>query len=87
MNSTTLALFAEDHETAAATCAALSSSLRLERLLLWMEHISLTFDVEEKLLTPKLSRLLLRSGALAAADVVSQTPWLKLKTKSLLLFW
>jgi hypothetical protein len=46
--------------------------------------ISLTFDVEEKLLTLKLIRLLLHSGALAAADVVSQTLLLRLTTRSLL---
>lgn len=41
--------------------------------------------VEEKLLTPQLSRLLLHFGALAVADVVSQTLLLKLKTRVLLL--
>jgi hypothetical protein len=30
----------EDHETAAATRAALSLSLRLERLLPWMKHVA-----------------------------------------------
>jgi hypothetical protein len=32
---------AEDHEVTAATRAALSSSLKLERLLLWMKHVTL----------------------------------------------
>jgi hypothetical protein len=40
--------------------------------------ISLSLDAEEKLPTPRLSRLLLRFGALAVADVVSQTQFLKL---------
>jgi len=38
-------------------------------------------DAEEKLPTPKLSRLLLHFGALAAADVVSQTLLLKLEMR------
>jgi hypothetical protein len=35
--------------------------------------ITLTLDAEEKFPAPRLSRLLLRFGALAAADVVPQT--------------
>ncbi len=47
--------------------------------------VSLTLDAEETFPTPRLSRLLLYFGALAAAGVVSQTLLLKLKMGLLLL--
>ena len=47
--------------------------------------VSLTLDAEENFPTPRLSRTLLHFGKLAAADVVSQTLLLKLKTRVLLL--
>jgi hypothetical protein len=47
--------------------------------------ISLTLDAGGELPTPRLSRLQLHFGALAAADVVSQTLLPKLKMKLLLL--
>ena len=46
--------------------------------------VLLTLDTEENFATPRLSRLLLHFGTLAAAGVVSQTLLLKLKTRSLL---
>jgi hypothetical protein len=79
---------AEDHEVAAATARSVVLFVEAGEIAAVEETrsvISLTLDAGGELPTPRLSRLLLHFGALAAADVVSQTLLLKPKMKLLLL--